>query len=177
MYDPLSTSSAAAFAESSTAPPWPTTPHSPQTLNAPLARKVPSLDKLHDTNGRQPQIYGQPTPGLISPETSTFSNGSKLVKSEPYLRVRITGLDRNRRDILIRFDAQVRMRSLAPLRVSFTTFHRQVCQTSTAQHIGTYLDHMWNANVSRNKLYTTTHRQSFPLYHWPRRRPPLMKKV
>lgn len=57
--------------------------------------------------GREPQIYGQPEPGLISPATNRASNGQSFEKSEPYLRVRITSLDRNRRDILIKFDAQV----------------------------------------------------------------------
>lgn len=57
--------------------------------------------------GREPQIYGQPEPGLISPAANKASNGQSFERSEPYLRVRITGLDRNRRDILIKFDAQV----------------------------------------------------------------------
>lgn len=56
--------------------------------------------------GREPQVYGQPEPGLISPVTNKMSNGSTLEKPEPYLKVRITGIDRNRRDILVRFDAQ-----------------------------------------------------------------------
>lgn len=33
----------------------------------------------------------------------------KFEKKEPYLRVRITGLDRNRRDILVKFDAQTNL--------------------------------------------------------------------
>ena len=54
--------------------------------------------------GKEPQIYGQEPPGLISPQ----SNGAgKYDRGDPYLRVRIIGLDRNRRDILIRLDAQV----------------------------------------------------------------------
>ncbi|EIW82305.1 Phox-like protein, partial [Coniophora puteana RWD-64-598 SS2] len=36
-------------------------------------------------------------------------NGTKFEKREPYLRVRITGLDRNRRDILFKFDAQTNL--------------------------------------------------------------------
>ncbi len=57
--------------------------------------------------GKEPQIYGQPEPGLISPRANTASNGTQFEKKEPYLRVRITSLDRNRRDVLIKFDAQV----------------------------------------------------------------------
>ena len=52
-------------------------------------------------------MYGQPEPGLISPSSNKTSDGTTLERLEPYLRVRITGMDRNRRDILIRFDAQV----------------------------------------------------------------------
>lgn len=57
--------------------------------------------------GREPQIYGQPDNGLISPSSHRGANGAKYEKTEPYLRTRITMLDRNRRDILVRFDAQV----------------------------------------------------------------------
>ena len=57
--------------------------------------------------GREPKVYGAPEPGLISPVANKTSNGVNLEKPEPYLRVRITNMDRNRRDILIRFDAQV----------------------------------------------------------------------
>jgi hypothetical protein len=57
--------------------------------------------------GREPKIYGQPEPGLVSPQTTVGSNGTKYEKMEPYLRVRITGMDRNRRDILFKLDAQV----------------------------------------------------------------------
>jgi hypothetical protein len=57
--------------------------------------------------GKEPQIYGQPDSGLISPREAVGSNGSNYEKPEPYLRVRITGLDRNRRDILVKLDAQV----------------------------------------------------------------------
>jgi hypothetical protein len=67
----------------------------------------------HDTispglYGKEPQIYGQVEPGLVSPSVTTASNGARMDRTEPYLRVRITALDRNRRDILVRFDAQVR---------------------------------------------------------------------
>ncbi|KAH9077026.1 hypothetical protein EDB83DRAFT_2644043 [Lactarius deliciosus] len=43
--------------------------------------------------------------------SGTLSGGfaNRLEKPEPYLRVRITALDRNRRDILVRFDAQTNL--------------------------------------------------------------------
>jgi hypothetical protein len=110
MYDPLgSPSISAGFGNDDNLPPWPTTPHSPNSP-VPNLRPAPTPDRFSDGNPfeKQAQIYGQPEPGLISPAINTASNGSSFEKPEPYLKVRITGLDRNRRDILVRFDAQVR---------------------------------------------------------------------
>ena len=114
MFDPLSNT----FGEDP-APPWPTTPRTPNTIIPNLPRPSPSPSRPHTPDklgaggiyGKQPQIYGQPEPGLISPNVTTGSNGAKFERAEPYLRVRITGLDRNRRDILVKFDAQVRFSS------------------------------------------------------------------
>ncbi|KAF8450625.1 Vps5 C terminal like-domain-containing protein [Boletus edulis BED1] len=101
MFDPLSsTSSIFAHGDSDSASPWPTTPHEPNSPIPNLRRASPSSC---------PKIYGAPEPGLISPQTNVGSNGVKYEKSEPYLRVRITGLDRNRRDILFKFDAQTNL--------------------------------------------------------------------
>lgn len=95
-------------------PSWPTTPHSPTDPHPTLVKpqQSPSSRPLGDGPspgpfGREPQVYGAPEPGLISPRDTVASNGTSFEKPEPYLRVRITSLDRNRRDILIRFDAQV----------------------------------------------------------------------
>lgn len=115
MFDPLSSSNNPAhnpFASDDAAPPWPTTPHD----NAPIPNlrrastpvpPTPDKGPAPGLYGKEPQIYGQPEAGLISPRDTVASNGTKFEKPEPYLRVRITGLDRNRRDILIRLDAQV----------------------------------------------------------------------
>jgi len=108
------------------APPWPSTPHSDLDSDPSIVKPVralsstppplPSLPRATNIDkggpstgpwGREPQIYGQPEPGLISPRDTVASNGTSFEKLDPYLRVRITALDRNRRDILIRFDAQV----------------------------------------------------------------------
>ncbi|KAG7447449.1 uncharacterized protein BT62DRAFT_775120 [Guyanagaster necrorhizus] len=113
MFDPLN--SASAFGGSSVeAPPWPTTPHPNSPI--PNLRRAstpvpPTPDKGPSPGlyGKEPQIYGQPEAGLISPRDTVGSNGTKYEKPEPYLRVRITGLDRNRRDILIRLDAQANL--------------------------------------------------------------------
>ncbi|CAL1701329.1 unnamed protein product [Somion occarium] len=110
MFDPLSST----FGEEP-APPWPTTPHSPfdpiPNLPRPSNSRPETPDRLGTSGlyGKEPQIYGQPEPGLISPRVTTGSNGTKFEKLEPYLRVRITGLDRNRRDILVKFDAQTNL--------------------------------------------------------------------
>jgi hypothetical protein len=117
-YDPLSTSSPFATSVSNSTPAWSTAQHSPEspqsnairrpvTPTSPLPPHAQSPHSPPATGpfGKEPQIYGQPSPGLISPGVG--SNGTKYERNEPYLRVRITGLDRNRKDILLRLDAQV----------------------------------------------------------------------
>jgi PX domain len=117
-HDPLSP-----FSDPHRDAPWPTTPHTTADLPPTLVRNPSAHSQVapidtgisSSTNGvigtgpwgKEPQIYGQPEPGLISPQTTKPSNGQPLEKPEPYLRVRITALDRNRRDTLVRFDAQV----------------------------------------------------------------------
>ncbi|KAI0005153.1 Vps5 C terminal like-domain-containing protein [Russula compacta] len=110
MYDPLGSASSPAFGNFDSIPPWPTTPHSPNSP-IPNLRPAPTPDRISDPGPfeKQPQIYGQPEPGLISPATNPASNGDHFEKPGPYLKVRITGLDRNRRDILVRFDAQTNL--------------------------------------------------------------------
>lgn len=132
MYDPLGSAVATGgFASTEDVPPWPTTPHTPNSP-VPNLRPATTPDRIPDGNPfeKQAQIYGQPEPGLISPATNPTSNGDHFEKPEPYLRVRITGLDRNRRDILVRFDAQVRRFALAPPSTltssTCTALHRQI---------------------------------------------------
>lgn len=114
MFDPLSsTSSIFADNDGAQTPPWPTTPHEPNSPIPNLRRAISPVPPTPDKGpspglyGKEPQIYGQPEAGLISPRDTVGSNGTKFEKLEPYLRVRITGLDRNRRDILVKLDAQV----------------------------------------------------------------------
>ncbi|KAI6035047.1 Vps5 C terminal like-domain-containing protein [Pisolithus orientalis] len=113
MFDPLnSTTSVFANGDTDAIPPWPTTPHEPNSPIPTLRRASPSAPRNVDSDPafvKEPRIYGQPEPGLISPHTAVGSNGIKFEKKEPYLRVRITGLDRNRRDILVKFDAQTNL--------------------------------------------------------------------
>ncbi|KAH0587831.1 Vacuolar protein sorting-associated protein 17 [Termitomyces sp. J132] len=116
MFDPLN-STASIFADNSDdTPPWPTTPHPPNSPIPNLRRasplpvpQTPDKGPALGIYGREPQIYGQPEAGLISPRETVGSNGTKYEKAEPYLRVRVTGLDRNRRDILVKFDAQTNL--------------------------------------------------------------------
>lgn len=108
MFDPLS-ESATPFANDDSMPSWSTTSYESTSSapKSPLIPTTPQKGQIDGLYGKEPQIYGQPEPGLISPQQTVGSNGTKFEKAEPYLRVRITGLDRNRRDILVRFDAQV----------------------------------------------------------------------
>lgn len=114
MYDPLNESGGfGSSTSSSSVPGWPSTPHNPfadgtilPKPSSPKPQPPNPNDKPNNTGpyGREPQIYGQPSPGLVAPN----NNGSQRhERAEPYLRVRITGRDRNRRDILVRLDAQV----------------------------------------------------------------------
>jgi len=127
MFDPLSstaflgTSTAVAFGgeDHDDTPPWPTTPHPPGSPIPNMRRAISPVPPTPDKGpapglyGKEPQIYGQPDAGLISPRESMSSNGKPYEKAEPYLRVRINGLDRNRRDILVKLDAQVGVVNLA----------------------------------------------------------------
>jgi len=151
-HDPLSP-----FSDPHRDAPWPATPHTaadlpPTLVRAPSAQsQVAAIDTniSNGTNGglgtgpwgKEPQIYGQPEPGLISPQSTKPSNGQALEKPEPYLRVRITALDRNRRDILVRFDAQA---SLPQSNGNHSTHlaHRPISQTLRVLRTGTYPDLM-----------------------------------
>ncbi|KAI0960409.1 hypothetical protein AcW1_004932 [Taiwanofungus camphoratus] len=142
MFDPLSAE--AAFPEE---PPWPTTPHRPHTPIPNLPRPSSAQRDLDASGkstsngglyGKEPQIYGQPDPGLISPRITTASNGMRFERAEPYLRVRITGLDRNRRDILVKFDAQTNLsnftgttyRNVSRSYLEFQQFYEAIIHTT-----------------------------------------------
>lgn len=166
MFDPLSTT----FGEDPT-PPWPTTPRTPNTpipnMPRPSTPRVSSRpqtpDKLGSGGlyGKQPQIYGQPEPGLISPNLTVGSNGAKYEKNEPYLRVRITGMDRNRRDILVKFDAQVWL--VFPRMchcVNGTCRVRRTCPTLQARRTATSRARTSSSSSSTTRSYTTTRRLS-----------------
>ena len=177
MFDPLnSTSSVFGGTDSPVTPPWPTTPHPPGSPVPNLRRALTPVPATPDKGpspglyGKEPQIYGQPDAGLISPRNTVGPNGVKYEKAEPYLRVRINGLDRNRRDILVKLDAQVCIIQnfifvvIADPSVSpFNNLVRPISPTSMVQLIGTYLAHILNSNSSTSRLYITTLRLSYLL--------------
>ena len=82
--------------------------------NPPLRPTPPTSSS--SSSFREPKIFGAPGLGLLSPPAESSNqavdvsrSGSSGVKEMvgPYLRVRIGGLERNRKDLLIRFDASV----------------------------------------------------------------------
>ena len=142
MFDPL----VSGFEDST--PPWPTTPHAPNQHIPNLRRASPAPPPMDNgpapgLYGKEPQIYGQQEPGLVSPKDNVTSNGQKFEKPEPYLRIRITGMDRNRRDILVRLDAQVCNfpRVLwKPDTESERCFDRRISRISTGRRTETFHD-------------------------------------
>ena len=120
MFDPLNSANSG-FGDLEQ-PAWPSTPHPPGSPVPNLRRAIspalpvtPEKEPTPGLYGKEPKIYGQPESGLVSPREALSSNGTSFEKPDPYLKVRITGLDRNRRDILIKFDSQVR-RSFVSIR-------------------------------------------------------------
>jgi hypothetical protein len=162
MYDPLNSGFSS---EPSDTPPWPTTPHTPNDPHPTLVKPNSPTPSSSSTGpfGREPQIYGQPEPGLISPTSNKATNGTKFERNEPYLRVRITGLDRNRRDILVRFDAQV---GLQKLYISWErTTHgicRRTCLTLRVKRIGTSRGPTSSSNSFQNRSFIATLKPSSP---------------
>jgi hypothetical protein len=175
MFDPLSSSGG--FADDALNPPWPTTPHTP---NSPIPGNLrrastpvpPTPDKgpAPGPFGKEPQIYGQPDSGLISPREAVSSNGSNYEKPEPYLRVRITGLDRNRRDILVKLDAQVRPSLSSNVYFTHAILARLTCPISRATRIGMSRVRTSSSSSSTSRSYTATRRPLSLHYRW-RRRP------
>src|SRR5712671_570372 len=181
MYDPLGTPTG--FGDDT--PPWPTTPHPPNSP-VPNLRPAPTSDRISDGNPfeKQPQIYGQPEPGLISPPANPASNGDSFEKPDPYLKVRSTSLDRNRRDILVRFDAQVRWQPfLVPHLGAYLVLrylkkkYRQTYQISPEEHTETYRGHMSSFSNSTMPSHTTIRKPLSPPSHSHKHPPLLTKKM
>ena len=101
-------------------PPSPRSPIVPGQSQSLLASRGPSLPNVGGSGWRDPQMLGVPGLGLMDPPedggsgsslpSGTTSGGREGLKesARPYLRVWVGGLERNRKDLLIRFDASVR---------------------------------------------------------------------
>ncbi|KAJ3833225.1 Vps5 C terminal like-domain-containing protein [Lentinula raphanica] len=116
MFDPLSSNNATWGGTDDVEPSWPTVPHPPNSpipnlrrASTPGPPSTPEKGPAPGLYGKEPQIYGQPESGLISPRDTVGSSGNTYEKPEPYLRVKITAIDRNRRDTLIKLDAQTNL--------------------------------------------------------------------
>lgn len=56
---------------------------------------------------REPHVYGDPGTTLMHPGGASSATGEQGAPPAPFLRVRIGVLERNRKDLLIRYDASV----------------------------------------------------------------------
>ncbi|RXK38440.1 hypothetical protein M231_04349 [Tremella mesenterica] len=87
---------------------WASSPTSPvRPLDAGPSLMTPTSQGYSSSTqspAREPKVFGAPGMGLVSPPGATEEQGGKV---KPFLRVRIGGLERNRKDLLIRFDASV----------------------------------------------------------------------
>ncbi|ORY23260.1 hypothetical protein BCR39DRAFT_549535 [Naematelia encephala] len=137
-------------------------PLSPSNINPSWSNSPPSnttrpLDSSQLPNSassssfREPKVFGAPGLGLVSPPPPSHegieaqkanTNGAagqvQREKNVPYLRVRIGGLERNRKDLLIRFDASTNLpnfrtgmyRNMQRSYVEFQRFAEQAQLTS-----------------------------------------------
>ncbi|KAL1407271.1 Vacuolar protein sorting-associated protein 17 [Vanrija albida] len=81
---------------------WSTEPA--PSLSAPPVQPPAPPSPSSSTHIRDPQVYGDPGTTIMSSPTASQSD-----RPAPYLRVRIGGLDRNRKDLLIRYDASTNL--------------------------------------------------------------------
>lgn len=95
--------------------------------------------------------------GMANPDASgSMSPRKDKGKESPFLRVRIGVLERNRKDLLIRFDANVSNSSIhldCCLVVYYGTrlIIRQICQTTERAAIGICRDPTSNSSDSLNR--------------------------
>ncbi|KAK4685149.1 hypothetical protein P7C73_g5007, partial [Tremellales sp. Uapishka_1] len=126
-------------------PSWSNSPEAPIRQLPPLSPSIPKSASSTSFT-REPKIFGAPGTGLVSPPPESTnrlatSNGQARESQEPFLRVRIGGLERNRKDLLIRFDAstnlpQFRTTLYRNMQRSYVEFQRfaeqaQLCNPQT----------------------------------------------
>ncbi|KAL7421910.1 Vacuolar protein sorting-associated protein 17 [Cryptotrichosporon argae] len=75
---------------------------------APLPPPPPA--SASSTHIRDPQVYGSPGAALVSPPPAADKDGA-TERAGPFLRVRIGGVERNRKDLLVRYDASTNLRN------------------------------------------------------------------
>ncbi|WVQ82794.1 hypothetical protein IAT38_004926 [Cryptococcus sp. DSM 104549] len=119
--DPLSPANInAGWASPSASPPTPTTALSPpppthSTTPTPTSASFASQPNSAASSSfvREPKVFGAPGFGLVSPppdgQGGQGQGGQAGKAREVYLRVRIGALERNRKDLLIRFDASANL--------------------------------------------------------------------
>ncbi|KAG7096701.1 hypothetical protein E1B28_004115 [Marasmius oreades] len=143
MFDPLSSNNST-WGGNDEQPPWLPTSHAPNSPIPDLQRAPSPVPPTPDKGpapgiyGKEPKIYGQPEAGLISPRETVGSNGKSFEKPVPYLRVKVSGLDRNRRDILFKLDAQTNLsnftgttyRNVSRSYVEFQQFYETIVQSN-----------------------------------------------
>ena len=104
-------------------PSWSNAPTTPSRTVTPSAQSPlptsPLPASASSSSFREPKVFGAPGLGLVNPPSEssqasqavdvnkTMSTAKTQERQGSYLRVRIGGLERNRKDLLIRFDASV----------------------------------------------------------------------
>ncbi|KAL7413049.1 hypothetical protein BDY24DRAFT_415557 [Mrakia frigida] len=79
-----------------------------QQAQGPPPPQMGALGSAGEQYAKERQVYGAPSPSMMSPTSLSSPNqqgGGPPPKLEPYLRVKISNMERNRKDLLIRFDA------------------------------------------------------------------------
>nr|XP_031862031.1 uncharacterized protein CI109_002444 [Kwoniella shandongensis]KAA5529103.1 hypothetical protein CI109_002444 [Kwoniella shandongensis] len=129
------------LASSNINPSWSNSPETPTNALPQPQRRSPSPP------AREPKVFGAPGLGLVQPpvqasDASGSGSGSggrgPIVAPAPFLRVRIGALERNRKDLLIRFDASTNLpnfrttlyRNMQRSYVEFVRFAEQAQLTS-----------------------------------------------
>ena len=110
---------------------------------------TPTSERSQEANiSREPKIFGLPSPSLVSPLPRESGSGSGVQpkRAPPHLRVRISGLERNRKDLLVRFDASVSGLSLKRTQLTRPDESAQFQDIPLSQH-STFLHRL--SEVSR----------------------------
>ncbi|ORX35138.1 hypothetical protein BD324DRAFT_634023 [Kockovaella imperatae] len=130
-------------------PTWPDSPDTPirSSSSNHITSPLPTSSSI--SSFREPKVFGAPPPSLVSPPigqpesggSSTSQDGtSSRAQQGPFLRVRIGGLERNRKDMLVRFDASTNLPNFRTglyrnMQRTYADFQRFVEQTShTSPH-------------------------------------------